>query len=117
LTLMSVIILKNIATEGPGTIEDFLRDNGISYRILEMSANCLSLTQDADILVIMGGPMSVNESDIYPFMKVEIDLVREFIRKGKDVRKNSDTDIASRRQTQTPGETRREISGRRLRLR
>jgi GMP synthase-like glutamine amidotransferase len=85
---MSVIILKNIATEGPGTIEPFLRDNGISYRTIEMSGDYASLDREADmadILVIMGGPMSVSESDIYPYIVRETDLAGEFIRKGKKV--------------------------------
>ena len=38
-----------------------------------------------DTLLMMGGPMSVNEDDIYPYIKKEEKLVREFIADGKSV--------------------------------
>lgn len=82
---MSVLILKNVEIEGPGTIEDFLRDNAIAYRIVEMSSEELPRTEDIDTLIIMGGHMSVNESDIYPYITKEVDLAKEFIGKGKRV--------------------------------
>jgi GMP synthase (glutamine-hydrolysing) len=82
---MSVLILKNVPTEGPGTIEDFLLDSGIAYRIVEMSREELSSYETADTLVILGGYMSVNETDIYPYITKEIEVVREFIAKGKKV--------------------------------
>ncbi len=82
---MSVLILKNVANEGAGTIEDFLRDNNIGYKIIEMFREELPPTGNVDTLIIMGGPMSVNESDIYPFISKEEELVKEFIKKGKRV--------------------------------
>ena len=82
---MSVLILKNVANEGAGTIEDFLCDNNIDYRIIEMFREDLPPTADVDTLIIMGGPMSVNESNVYPFIDKEEDLVKDFIRKGKRV--------------------------------
>lgn len=82
---MSVLILKNIPSEGPGTIEDFLCEKGIRYRILDCQKEAMTATEDFDSLVMMGGPMSVNEEDIYPFLKTEIELARSFIAKGKGV--------------------------------
>jgi GMP synthase (glutamine-hydrolysing) len=82
---MSVLILKNVANEGAGTIEDFLCDNHIDYRIIEMFREDLPPTADVDTLIIMGGPMSVNESHVYPFIGKEEDSVKDFIRKGKRV--------------------------------
>ncbi len=82
---MSVLILKNVPNEGPGTIEDFLLDRGISYRIVEMSQEDLPSSYTADTLVILGGYMSVNESDIYPYITKEVELVKEFIGGGKKV--------------------------------
>ena len=82
---MSVLILKNISAEGPGTIGGFLRDNGISHRVVDLTREDFPRAGDADTLIIMGGPMSVNESDIYPYIAKEIELVKEFIGKGKKV--------------------------------
>lgn len=82
---MSVLILKNITIEGPGTIEDFLKDKGISYRITDLSSDNFPSAEADDTLVIMGGPMSVNDSALFPYITKEIELVREFISKGKKV--------------------------------
>jgi len=82
---MSVLILKNIGSEGPGTIEHFLLESGRKYEVVEMSHKDAVVGRDADVLVIMGGPMSVNEEDIYPYISLETALVRDFIGKGKKV--------------------------------
>lgn len=80
---MSVLILKNTASEGPGTIEDFLRGNDMSYRVVELATEALPDVSIFDSLVMMGGPMSVN--DDIPYIRREEGLVREFISKGKKV--------------------------------
>ncbi|MDI6744525.1 MAG: type 1 glutamine amidotransferase [Thermodesulfovibrionales bacterium] len=83
--LMSVLILKNIETEGPGTIQDFLRENNIAYKIVELADEEIRDTEKFDALIMMGGPMSVNESDAYTYISREEELTREFIKKGKKV--------------------------------
>lgn len=80
---MSVLILKNIAAEGPGTIADFLIEKGIPYRIVELETETIPEAGGFDTLVIMGGPMSVN--DEIPYIRREEELVREFLAKGKQV--------------------------------
>lgn len=80
---MSVLILKNTPSEGPGTIEDFLLGNGMPYRIVELSHEALPDAGEFDSLVMMGGPMSVNDG--LPYIRREEELVREFISKGKKV--------------------------------
>ena len=82
---MNVVILKNVSSEGPGTIEDHLRENGIAYRTVDLMTEELPSVENFDALVLMGGPMSVNESDIYPYIKKEAELVRDFIRRDKKV--------------------------------
>jgi len=82
---MSVLILKNINTEGPGTIEDFLKEQRISYKIVELSDEAIPDERGFDALVMMGGPMSVNEAHIYPYISKEEKLVRDFAGKGKKI--------------------------------
>lgn len=82
---MAVLILKNIGTEGPGTIEDFLLNNRIPYQIVELYRDDLPNVKEFRAVVMLGGPMSVNEADIYPYIKKEEEIVREFIREGKKV--------------------------------
>ncbi len=83
---MAVLILKNIPLEGPGTIEDFLREEGIPYRVLELSEG----EEPPDIgeyshLVVMGGPMAVYEMDSYPYLRTEAGLIEGFIDSGRAV--------------------------------
>jgi GMP synthase-like glutamine amidotransferase len=83
---MSVLICKNINTEGAGTIEDYLNNRNIPYTIFELSeGEILPKTENFNTLIMMGGPMSVNEDDIYPYIKEEERLVRDFIAKGKKI--------------------------------
>jgi GMP synthase (glutamine-hydrolysing) len=82
---VSILILKNISSEGPGTIEDFLRENGIYYRVIDCQKEEIPSAEDFDVLVMMGGPMSVNEEDTYPFLRTEIDLAKKSIDDGKKV--------------------------------
>jgi len=82
---MSVLILKNIKAEGPGTIEGFLEDTGIPYKIVDLAEEKIKDAEKFDTLIMMGGPMSVNESDIYPYIAKEENLTREFTKKGRRV--------------------------------
>jgi len=82
---MSVLILKNIETEGPGTLEDFLKESSIPYKIVELAEEKIGDAEKFDALIMMGGPMSVNESDVYTYLSKEEELTREFIRKKKKV--------------------------------
>ncbi|MBI5101882.1 MAG: type 1 glutamine amidotransferase [Nitrospirae bacterium] len=82
---MSVLILKNASHEGPGTIESFLADNKISFKIVECSREDIPSSSEFDTLVMMGGPMSVNETDIYPYIGKEIQLASEFMKSGRKV--------------------------------
>ena len=83
---MNVLIIKNIDTEGPGTIEDFLKGKGVQYQML----NIFESGELPDIsrfthLVIMGGPMAVYEIDRSPFLKIEADAIKNFIKGNRAV--------------------------------
>ena len=82
---MSVLILKNTASEGPGTIQDFLHERGMYYKIVDCVTDDIPGSRDFDTLVMLGGPMSVNEEEIYPYIGREIALVKEFVAGGKKV--------------------------------
>jgi len=83
---MSVLICKNINTEGPGTIEDYLKEQKVRYTIVDLSeGEGIPVTNTYNTLVMMGGPMSVNEAEIYPYIREEERLVRDFVAKGNKI--------------------------------
>jgi GMP synthase-like glutamine amidotransferase len=82
---VSVLIVKNIGNEGPGTIEDYLKSNAIAYKIVYLKHESIPNWDAFDSLVILGGPMSVNDTDEHFFLKEEETLLKDFIDKGKRV--------------------------------
>lgn len=82
---MSVLIIKNIITEGPGTIEDFLKRENIPFSIVELSTGEIPPPlEGVDTLVVMGGPMGVYEMDKYPYLMIGSRIIREAI--NRDLR-------------------------------
>ncbi len=83
---MNILIIKNIASEGPGTIEDHLRAEKLPFSIIDLkkgdaSPSISSFTH----VVIMGGPMAVYEMEQNPFLKDELLLIGRAIRESKHV--------------------------------
>jgi GMP synthase-like glutamine amidotransferase len=77
---MAVLILKNTETEGPGTIEKFLRNEDIPYDIVELGLGQVPPSMESySTLVILGGPMGVYEMASYPQMMAGCRIIREAI--------------------------------------
>lgn len=84
---MPVLILKNNASEGPGTIAEHLDACAIPYGILEpeaISAGGVSL-DGYDTLVVLGGPQGVYERDAHPHVAEGIRLITQAIGRGMRV--------------------------------
>jgi len=81
---MNILIIKHVEIEGPGFIEDCLRQERIPYQILTLEPG-LSLPKLDNLshIVILGGPMNVYEEDLYPFLRNEDLFIKEAIQRGK----------------------------------
>jgi GMP synthase-like glutamine amidotransferase len=83
---MNVVILKNISTEGPGTIEDYLKQAGISHSIIDLSiGEALPELDSFTHVLVMGGPMAVYEIHRYPYIINEALFLDRAIRADKHV--------------------------------
>jgi len=83
---MNVLILKNIASEGPGTIEEHLRSSGQPYRIVDLHrGDPAPDVQAFSHVVVMGGPMAVYEMDQHPFLQREAELLRTAVSSSKHI--------------------------------
>lgn len=81
-----VLIIKNVATEGPGTIGDYLGREGVPFIIVELGSGEIPPPLEAfDTLVVMGGPMAVYEMDEYPHLRIGSRLIREAINRNMKV--------------------------------
>jgi len=78
--------LQHVPFEGLGSIESWLQTNGyeISATRLFDSEELPSL-DDIDLLIAMGGPMSVNDEQEYPWLTAEKEFVRDAVHSGKAV--------------------------------
>jgi GMP synthase-like glutamine amidotransferase len=83
---MNILIIKHVDIEGPGLIEYCLDQENIPYQILELKPGIhLPKLDDFTHLVILGGPMNVDEGDRYPFLKDEDLFIKEAIQRGKRI--------------------------------
>lgn len=83
---MKVHILQHADFEGPGYVFDWAKENNHSISFTKFfEAFSIPLPTDIDFLIILGGPMSIDEESKYPWLAGEKDYVFEMINKGKKV--------------------------------
>ena len=78
-----ILIIKHIACEGPGTMEEFFRLREFRLKTVDLSQGD-SLPGDLsgiEAIVSMGGPMNVYEEEKYPFLKVEDLFIKRVLKK------------------------------------
>jgi len=70
--MTTAVALRHVPFEDLGLIEGVLRKRGIALRYLEAATDDLSPARDADLTVVLGGPISVNDRADYPFLDEEV---------------------------------------------
>jgi len=79
--------LQHVPFEGLGSIKPWLEDAG--YKITSSSLFTSDIDfpdlRKLDLLIAMGGPMSVNDEDKYPWLIAEKKFIREAVHSGKPV--------------------------------
>lgn len=83
---MNAHFLQHVPFEGLGSIEPWLRMNGhaISSTKFFNSAKLPNI-DEVDFLIVMGGPMSANDEDLFPWLTQEKQFIRNAIKKEKPV--------------------------------
>ncbi len=80
------LILKNVRSEGPGTIADYLSEARIPYGTVELGEGEAPPPLDGyGYLIVMGGPMGVYEMENFPHLAIGSRLIREAINRGMRV--------------------------------
>lgn len=71
------IVVQHLAFEDLGSFAPVLRAQGWTWTCLQAGVDELGAARDADLLIVLGGPIGVYETEAYPFLHDEIALLRE----------------------------------------
>ncbi|MCR6735249.1 MAG: glutamine amidotransferase [Afipia sp.] len=76
--MSTCLALRHLAFEDAGILEDILAARGVELRYVEAGLAPLDRTAlaGADLLVVLGGPIGVYETDEYPFIADELAALR-----------------------------------------
>ena len=81
---MKIHILQHVPFEGPGSIEDWAITQGHTLTTTRFYAQeQFPPLERFDLLVILGGPMSVHDEHIYTWLKGEKWFIKQAIDAGK----------------------------------
>lgn len=80
---MNVHVLQHVPFEGLGSMERWLLERGAAIRYTRFFEPwILPCPSGVDLLIAMGGPMSVNDEAELPWLVAEKQFIREAIRQG-----------------------------------
>ena len=83
---MKAHYLQHVPFEGLGSIETWLQSMRADVSVTRLFEEpALPDPADVDLLVIMGGPMSINDEAGYPWLAAEKEFIRSVIEKDKAV--------------------------------
>lgn len=81
--MKSVLVLQHVPHESLGTLEQHFAAAGLAHHYVPLYEEVPTRleTDDAAGLVVLGGPMNVDEVDRYPFLAREVDWIRTAVSK------------------------------------
>lgn len=79
---MHAALIQQIDCEGPGPLlEEILEERGISATVARMDRGD-PVPEDADVMIVLGGPMNVYEEERYPYLADLDTAIRTFVQGG-----------------------------------
>ncbi|HET7215191.1 MAG TPA: type 1 glutamine amidotransferase [Terriglobia bacterium] len=83
---MRIHIIQHVAFEGPGAIAEWACERGHSMTVTEQfNGGRLPSAADLDFLVVMGGPMGVNDDAQFAWLAAEKQLIAESLNRQKAI--------------------------------
>jgi GMP synthase (glutamine-hydrolysing) len=75
--MKTALALRHVAFEHLGTFDALLREQGYATSIIDAGREPLdaSRIKDADLLVVLGGPLGVYDGDKFAWLTTELDLI------------------------------------------
>ncbi len=81
----NAIAISHVSFEDAGTLEDVLKERGTALRYLQAGVEDLSAAHDADLLIVLGGPIGVYEVERYPFLSQEFAAIETALKRGTPI--------------------------------
>ena len=79
---MTILFVQHVENEGPGIFKEVLDEKGKPYHILKtFSDERFPLPSDCRGVIILGGPMNVDEESQYHFLKEEKEFIGNLLNK------------------------------------
>jgi len=73
----TAVAIRHVEFEDLGLLEPLLEQHGFATSYLDAPAGggAWPSARDADLLVVLGGPIGVADADAYPFLRTELELI------------------------------------------
>ena len=73
----TAVAIRHVEFEDLGLLEPLLAQHGFatSYLDAPTGGGAWDGARDADLLVVLGGPLGVADTDVYPFLRTELELI------------------------------------------
>jgi GMP synthase (glutamine-hydrolysing) len=79
--MKNAVAIRHIAFEDAGIFEDVLAARGVSLRYLDAGVDDLAPAREADLLIVLGGPIGVYEFERYPFLRDEFAVIEQALKR------------------------------------
>jgi GMP synthase-like glutamine amidotransferase len=81
---MKFLVFQHAAAEHPGSFRDFMQAAGHTMHAVELDAGePIPALDDFDILLVMGGPMDVWQTEQHPWLHAELAAIRQWVTAGR----------------------------------
>jgi len=83
--MKTAIALRHIHFEDVGTLDTVLAEQGYQLKYIDPTIDHLDdiTIQQADLLIVLGGPVGAYDEQVYPFLVGEMNIVRQRLDSGK----------------------------------
>ena len=79
-SMKNTVAIRHVAFEDVGILDHVLAERGIALTYLEAGVDDLAPAKDADLLIVLGGPIGVYEVDRYPFLTQEFAVIEHALK-------------------------------------
>ena len=77
------VVLQHVGFEDLGTLQPLLLAQGWQLQLLQAGVDALDDAETADLLVVLGGPISANDTGTYPFVNDSIALLQRRLQRQR----------------------------------